>query len=80
MTLVDPNAIIASLVEAWCERRELIALSYVLPAWTGNVGLTDGWAQLRDDLKHAHVMCRDLPVEERDKLKQAYVAIDVAIR
>jgi len=75
----NPNQIIESLVDSWCERRELTALSYVFPAWTSNNGLTDGWAQLRDDLKHAHVMCTHLPADERDSLKQAYVAIDGAI-
>ena len=76
----DPNQIISDLVDDWCDRRELRALSYVLPAWTGNNGLTDGWSQLRDDLKHAYAMCTDLPAEERDKLKEAYVGIDVALR
>jgi hypothetical protein len=76
----DPNQIISDLVDVWCDRRELRPLSYVLPAWTGNNGLTDGWSQLRDDLKHAYAMCTDLPSEERGKLKQAYVAIDVALR
>ena len=76
----DPNQIISDHVDDWCDRRELRALSYVLPAWTGNNGLTDGWSQLRDDLKHAYAMCTDLPAEERDKLKEAYVGIDVALR
>ncbi len=76
----DPNQIISELVELWCDRRELRPLSYVLPTWTNNNGLTDGWSQLYDDLKHAYVMCTELPPDERDKLKQAYVAIDVALR
>lgn len=76
----DVNTIMSELVDVWCDRRELRALSYVLPAWTGNNGLTDGWSQLRDDLRHAHAMCTELPRDERDKLKQAYVAIDVALR
>ena len=76
----NPNDVIESLVDAWCERRELRALSYVLPAWTANNGLTDGWTLLRNDLKHAYVMCTELPRDERDKLKQAFIAIDAAIR
>ena len=76
----DPNQIISDLVDDWCDRRELRALSYVLPAWTGNNGLTEGGSQLRYDLKHAYAMCTDLPAEERDKLKEAYVGIDVALR
>ena len=76
----DPNQIISELVDGWCDRRELRCLSYVLPAWTGNNGLTDGWTQLHDDLKHAYAMCTELPPAERDKIKQAYTAIDVALR
>ena len=74
----DPNKIVAALVDLWCDRRELRALTYVLPAYTGNNGMTDGWSQLHDDLKHAYAMCTELPSEERNQ-KTAYIAIDVAL-
>ncbi len=73
---VDPNQIISELVDSWCDRRELRPLSLVLPAWVGNNGLTDGWSQLHDDLKHAYVIYTELPAIERNKIKQAFVAID----
>jgi hypothetical protein len=76
----DPNITIQCLVDAWCDRRALRPLAYVLPAWTNNNGLTDGWQQLHDSLKHAYAMCTELPDAERNQLKQAYVAIDVALR
>ena len=74
------NDIISRLVDRWCDRRELRALAYVLPGWTDNNGLTDGWSQLRDDLKHAYAMCDDLPPDERDELKRAYVLIDTMLK
>ena len=76
----DPNQIVSKLIDGWCDRRELRALACVLPAFTGNNGLTDGWSQLRDDLKHAYAICTDLPSDERDRIKQAYVAVDMAMR
>ena len=76
----DPNTIVSSLVDGWCDRRELNPLAKVLPAWIANNGLTDGWTNLHDALKHTYAMCSDLPSDERDQLKRAYIAIDVALR
>jgi hypothetical protein len=76
----DPNTAIRTLVEAWCDRREYGALAIVLPAWTGNNELTDGWELLHDSLKHAYAMCINLPADERDVLKRIYVEIEYALR
>jgi hypothetical protein len=76
----DPNDSIRRLVDNWCERKRYGPLALVLPAWTSNNGLTDGWEILHDALKHAYATCTDLPPEERDVLKQVYVEIDVALR
>jgi hypothetical protein len=35
-----------SLVEAWCDRRCLHALSTILPAYTSFNGMTDAWGDL----------------------------------
>ena len=75
----DPNEAIQALVEAWCDRREYWALACVLPAWTANNGLTDGWAELRDALRHAYGMAANLPAAERETLKAISVDIDVAL-
>jgi len=64
----------------WCDRRDYTALAYVLPAWIGNNGLTDGSENLKDALRHAYAMCTHLPADERDTLKKIYVSIDVALR
>ena len=34
------------LIDAWCDRRCLRALSYILPAYLAFDGLTNGWADL----------------------------------
>jgi hypothetical protein len=76
----EPMLQVQQLIELWCNRREYVPLAIVLPAWTSNNGLTDGWETLHDALKHAYAMCRDLPDAERDALKSAYIAIEVALR
>lgn len=76
----DPNDEIRRLVEGWCDRREYKALGWVLAAWHGNNGLTDGWSDLRDALKSAYCFCKHLPPDERDTLKKLYVNIDIGLR
>jgi len=76
----EPNEIIRRLVEGWCERKEYGPLASVLPAWLANNGLTDGWAMLHDALKTAYGVHRNLPPDEKDALKQAYIVIDTALR
>jgi hypothetical protein len=76
----DPNDAIRRLVESWCERKLYGPLAIVLPPWISNNGLTDGWALLHDALKTAYGACRELPPDERDTIKQTYIAIDVALR
>lgn len=73
------NTSLRTLLDQWCERREYGALAHILPAWTGNNGLTDGWQDLHDSLKHAYVMRLNLPHEERDELKRLYVEIENAL-
>jgi hypothetical protein len=74
------NATIERLLECWCDRREYGALAAVLPAWTANNGLTDGWIALRDALRHVYAACTHLPSDERDVMKRCIVAIDAAMR
>ena len=76
----DVNSAIERLVGNWCDRREYGPLAAVLPAWTANNGLTDGWGALRDALRQAYSMGNHLAVDERDVLKQCFVAIDSAVR
>lgn len=69
-----------SLIERWCDRREYRALAEVLPAWIGNNGLTDGWAELHDALKRCYAFSKHLPEEERESLKTLYVATEIMLR
>jgi|GEM_PF-5035305 hypothetical protein len=74
------NDRIRLLIDVWCERRNYKPLALILPAWIGNNGLTDGWIDLHDALKHTYASCIDLPPDERDALKQFYVEIEAALR
>lgn len=48
-----------SLIDSWCERRRLKALSRILPAYLGLDGLTDGWAGLLDALRNVRPLAKD---------------------
>ena len=54
-----------SLIERWCDERNLGALSRLLPGYLSLNGLTDGWANLCEALKatravgHAAFTSRD---------------------
>lgn len=54
----DPNAIVALLIERWCDRRALGALSCILKAWP-NPGLTDGFGELRNALANVRASARN---------------------
>ena len=43
---VGLNAELGSLIEGWCDRRDLRPLAILLPSYTSNDGLTDGWGAL----------------------------------
>lgn len=77
MTSSDPNKVIEQLINDWCSRRELRALSDLLPAWLANNGLTDGWHELRNALRTTLANGRDsLPEAEQAALRDAERAID----
>lgn len=42
---------VGKLVDAWCDRRCLISLRYILKGYPISGALTDGWAELLDSLK-----------------------------
>jgi hypothetical protein len=74
----DVDAVLAQLVDAWCQRRELGALATLLPTYTSNNGLTDGWG----DVLHALRMLRarrDLPEEEQRAIARATLAVERAV-
>ncbi len=69
---------VSGLIDAWCERRELAPLARLLPAWTGNNGLTDGWAEVWEALRTVRADCR-LPDAEAVTLDNAIVAVGNAV-
>ena len=73
------NKEISALVESWCDRRELVALAGLLPAWTGNNGLTDGWWGLATALRSV-AGYHQLPESERAILKRLWVELDYYLR
>jgi hypothetical protein len=40
-----------ALIEGWCDRRCLVPLARVLPAYTAFYGLADSWGELAKSLK-----------------------------
>jgi len=47
------------LVDAWCDRRALQALRYILRGYPLSSPLTDGWAELMAALKDVRACARD---------------------
>lgn len=74
------NSEIRLLVESWCDRRELDALSKLLPAWLGNFWHTDQAEHLAEQLRHVSGFCRQLPDNERERLKRLWVELDTVLR
>ena len=57
---------VRELVEAWCDRRCLIALRYALQGYPLHDELTDGWASLLDALQTVRAFAReDLTDDEK---------------
>ena len=73
------NDQIATLVNGWCERRELGALATILTPWLSNNGLTDGWDDLASALRTL-ANNRSLPDSKREFLKRLWVDVDYAVR
>ena len=68
------------LIDAWCERRCLKALSTVLGPHLGFNGLTDGWADLRDALKTVRALHRaDLTQHELELVSDLVRLADKAL-
>lgn len=54
---------IDTLVDDWCERRELQALREILSGWPLSSGLTDDYAQLLEALRSLRGVARDALTE-----------------
>lgn len=69
------NGPVSRLVDAWCERRDLGALAVLLPAYTSNNGLTDGWADVMEALRTLRGS-RRLPDDEQREIERLVVAVE----
>jgi hypothetical protein len=63
------NGPLTRLIEAWCDRRDLCHLALLLPAFTSNNGLTDGWAGVMEALYDLRAT-RRLPAEEQAEIER----------
>ena len=70
-----------TLIDAWCERRALRPLGYLLRAYPGILAHTDQQFQLLDALKDVKGLCRDdLTPEELQMVKQAHDFLEKRLR
>lgn len=69
------NGRIARLIDEWCERRALGPLAVLLPAYTSNNGLTDGWAEVMEAL-HTLRASKQLPDDERRQIEELVVLVE----
>jgi hypothetical protein len=74
----DVLADVSTLIDAWCDRRELRPLAQLLPAWLANNGLTDGWAGVLDALTTIRADGR-LPDNEATLVERLIAAIEHAV-
>ncbi|WP_421121566.1 hypothetical protein ACE2AJ_09370 [Aquihabitans daechungensis] len=79
LTGADVPAALASLVDGWCERRDLQPLTVLLPAYTSNNGLTDGWGRVMDALYNLRALRHHLPENERTTIDQLIPLVEAAV-
>ncbi len=73
-------ATLKTLIDAWCDRRELSPLARLLPAYVAFNGLTDGWGDLLAALRHIQAFSRDkLTESERATLADLIHAATIAL-
>jgi hypothetical protein len=66
-----------TLIDAWCERRALLPLRILLPAWPPVSGLIDDWQRLTETLRHVRAMTgKSLPDSEQKQLNLLIAAAD----
>lgn len=65
------------LIDRWCERRELEPLRRLLNGRASINGLTDGWAEMRDELRAIRSQNKDnLKDDELDAVVELIHAIE----
>jgi hypothetical protein len=69
------KAPLARLIDGWCERRALGPLAVLLPAYTSNNGLTDGWTDVMEALRTLRGS-RYLPEDEHRVIEDLAVIVE----
>jgi len=69
---------VSTLIDAWCDRRDLRPLAQLLPAWLANNGLTDGWGDVLDALRSIRADDR-LPDDEVALVERSIIAVERAV-
>lgn len=73
-------AALLTLVERWCDRRCLKALSHILGPYLAFNGLTDGWVDLRVALQDVRALARtELLADELEELNDLIRAAEQVI-
>jgi hypothetical protein len=68
---------VSNLIDAWCDRRALLPLARLLPAWLANNRMTDGWGEVLDALRTVRADI-ELPENEASTVESAIIAVDRA--
>jgi hypothetical protein len=71
--LIDLNNEVSDLIDAWCQRRALRPLRYVLPHWPHN-GLTDGIAELKIALENVRAFGRGELLSDEERIVSRLIA------
>ena len=68
------------LIERWCDRRDLEALSILLPGYilVDPPGFTDDWARVLEALYHLRAT-RLLPDDEKAELERVIVLVEQTV-
>ncbi len=73
----DVLTAIGKLCDAWCERKCLTALRYLLPSWPLINTLTDGWADLSVALQNVRAFARhEVTLVELQKVEDLIRDVD----
>lgn len=67
MDAIQRGEKIRFLIDRWCERRELQPLRRLLNGQASINGLTDGWIEIRDELRT--IRAQDKAVLRNDEMK-----------
>ena len=73
MSLTDLNKEVSDLINAWCQRRALRPLRYLLPHWPHN-GLTDGLVELKIALENVRAFGRDELLSDEERVVSRLIA------